>query len=64
VPTAHQGGGLLLFTEGIWLQIYARSPSEERRVARALRQVNGPLGVKDPLPAPPADIRETVAEIC
>ena len=63
VPTARHDG-LVLFTDDIVVKIYARSPGEARKVALALRQVNGPLGVKDPLPAPPADIREAVAEAC
>lgn len=63
VPTARQDG-FLLFTGGIVLTLYARSPAEDRRLALALRQVNGPIGPNDPLPQPSQKIRQAAAEAC
>jgi hypothetical protein len=62
VPTVRHDG-LVLFTEGRIVKIYARSAVEERRVALALRQVSNGRLVRR-LPAPEPRIIQLQAQAC
>ena len=62
VPTVRHDG-LVLFTEGRIVKIYARSAVEERRVAHALRRVSDGRLVRR-LPAPEPRIIELQAQAC
>jgi hypothetical protein len=62
VPTVRHDG-LVLFTEGQVVKIYARSPAEDRRVARALRRVSDDTPVRH-LPAPDPRVAELQADVC
>jgi hypothetical protein len=62
VPAARHDG-LVLFTGGRVLKVYARSTAEERRIALALRPVAGG-GAGAPLPHPTAAVRALVARVC
>jgi hypothetical protein len=55
--------GLVLFTASIAVKIYARSPAEARRVARALRALDGSVPPDVDLP-PPAFDAETALSGC
>jgi hypothetical protein len=52
VPGMFRPGALELFTGRVTVTIQASDQNEARRVARALRTVNGPVEVGDRLPAP------------
>ncbi|MGI8606772.1 MAG: hypothetical protein ACR2L0_06420 [Gaiellaceae bacterium] len=62
VPTVRHDG-LVLFTSTIGVKIYGRSPSEERRVARALRALDGSVPPEADLPPPAFDV-ETILSPC
>ena len=55
--------GLVLFTSNIGVKIYARSPAEDRRVARSLRALDGTVPPDVDLPSPAFDV-ETVLSAC
>jgi hypothetical protein len=62
VPTVRHDG-LVLVTGRQIVKIYARSPAEDRRVASALRRVDGkPTAAA--LPPPSAATRSLVARVC
>ena len=62
VPTVRHDG-LVVFTSSIGVKIYARSPAEDRSVARALRAVDGSVPPEADLPPPAFDV-ETVLAAC
>jgi hypothetical protein len=62
VPTVRHDG-LVLFTEGRIVKIYARSAAEDRQVALALRRVTDDKLVRR-LPAPKPRITELQARVC
>jgi hypothetical protein len=62
VPTVRHDG-LVLFTEGQVVKIYARSAAEDRRVALALRRVSDNKPAPR-LPAPDPRVSELQAEVC
>jgi hypothetical protein len=62
VPTVRHDG-LVLFTEGRVVKIYARSAAEDRRVALALRRVSDDKPARR-LPAPDPRVSELQAEVC
>ena len=62
VPAARHDG-LVLFTGRRIVKVYARSPAEEREVARALRPIAGGSAT-EPLPPPADDVRALVARVC
>lgn len=62
VPTVRHDG-LVLFTARTVVKIYARGPAEDRRVAQALRSLDGSVGQGVSLP-PPAFHAETALTAC
>lgn len=60
VPTVRHDG-LVLFTARTVVKIYARSPAEERRVARALRSLDGRVDMGTDLPPPAFDVERALA---
>lgn len=60
VPTVRHDG-LVLFTARTVVKIYARSPAEERRVARELRSLDGRVQTGADLPPPAFDVESALA---
>jgi hypothetical protein len=56
--------GLVLFSGRRVSKIYGRSPSEERRVALALRDIRSDRPPPAALPPTPAAVRQLVATVC
>jgi hypothetical protein len=56
--------GLVLFTESIVVQVYARDSAEERRVVAELCGLNTELSKGEPLPRPTRSVRELVSQVC
>ncbi len=63
VPAVRQDG-LTLFTRDTVVKIYARDRAAERRVAEALRPIDGSERAGEALPAPPAHEIRLVEDVC
>lgn len=60
VPTVRHDG-LVLFTGRTVVKVYARGPAEDRRVAEALRSLDGSVGPEASLPLPTFDAEKALA---